>query len=80
MENLTKVKHLKSIVVDGVKIGNVGVKLENSQTDKERKFQEEEDLCTSIIKGLARRNRIVKNTRYWQRLEAKTKASCALMT
>ena len=62
------------------KIANVGVNLEIAQTDKERKVQEEEDLCTSIIKGLARRNRVVKSTQYWQRLEEKTKASCALMT
>ena len=40
----------------GVKIGKVG-KLEDSKTDKERKDQDEETLCKSIIKGLTRRNR-----------------------
>ena len=32
-------------------------KSENSRTDEERKDQDEENLCRSIIKGLARRSR-----------------------
>ena len=53
---LAKDKKLKSIVMNGARIGNVG-KSENSQTDEERKDQNEDKLCKSIIKGLARRNR-----------------------
>ena len=47
-----------------IKIGKVGKvgKSENSQTDEERRNdQDEETLCKSTIEGLARRNR---NTRY----------------
>ena len=42
--------------MDGVRIGKVG-KSVKSQTDKESKDQDEEQLCKSMINGLARRNR-----------------------
>ena len=54
-----KGQKLKSIVKDGViieQVGKVG-KSKNSLTEKERKGHNEEKLCKSIIKGLARRNR-----------------------
>ena len=38
------------------KVGKVG-KAQNSKTDEERKDQNEETLCKSITKGLARCNR-----------------------
>ena len=47
---------MESIVMDGVIIGNVG-NPENSITDEEKKDQDEEKVCKSSIKGLARRNR-----------------------
>ena len=62
--------------MDGVNIGKVG-KSENSKTDEEQKDQDEEKLCKSVIKAL--HDAIVRNTRYWQRLEKKSNASCALM-
>ena len=45
--------------MDGLKIGNVGKvgKAQNSKTDEVRKDQNEETLCKSITKGLARCNR-----------------------
>ena len=54
-----KRQKLKSIVKDGVTIEQVGKvgKSENSKTQKERKDHNEEKLCRSIKKGLARRNR-----------------------
>ena len=42
--------------MNGVKIRKVG-KSENSKVDEERKDQEGEKRCKSIIKGLARHNR-----------------------
>ena len=59
MEEFGKVgkrENLKSIVMDGVKIGTVG-KSKNCQTVEERKDQDEEKLCKSIIHGFARSNR-----------------------
>ena len=52
-------QNLKSIVVDvmgGVRTGKVG-KLGNCKIDEEMWCQSEEQLCKSIVKGLARRNR-----------------------
>ena len=49
-----KRQNLKSIVMNGVKIGKVGIS-ENSKTEEERNDQDEEKLCKSIMKGLARR-------------------------
>ena len=45
--------------MDEVKIGKIKKvwKSENSTTDEERKEQDREKLCKSIVKGLARRNR-----------------------
>ena len=40
----------------GVTLGNVG-KSEDSKTDEERRDHDEEKLCKSIVKGLARRIR-----------------------
>ena len=54
-------------------------KSENSKTDEERKDQDEEKMCKSIIKK-ASQDAIVRNTRYWQRLEKKINTSYALMT
>ena len=49
-------QNLKSTVMDGNPIRKVG-KSENFQNDEERRCQNEEKLCKSIIKGSARRNR-----------------------
>ena len=85
IENLGTVgknQNLKSIVMDGVnirKIGKVGKvgKSETSETDAERKDQDEEKVCESIVKGLAKRNRV----KYTILAEVgKSNACCALMT
>ena len=55
-EKVGREQNLKSILMNGVKIGKVG-KLENYKTDEETRSQSEERLCKSIMKGLARRNR-----------------------
>ena len=59
LENLEKLLEntiLKTIVMNGVKIGKVG-KLKNYRIDEEMRRQSEERLCKSIMKGLARRDR-----------------------
>ena len=60
--------------MDGVKIGKVG-QSEIFKFDEERKDQDEEKLCKSIITSRssnASQDAIVRNTRYWQRLKKKT--------
>ena len=51
--NVGRRQNLKSIVMNGVNIGEVGKvgKWEKSQTEEDRKDQNEEKLCTSITKG-----------------------------
>ena len=65
-----KRQHVKSIVMDGIKIGKVGTS-ENSKTDEERRCQNEEKFCKSVIQ--TSQDAIVRDTRYWQRLEKKKK-------
>ena len=67
MQKVGNSQNSKSIVMDVVKIGKVG-KSENSKTDEER-----------IMKRL-RKTKIVRNTRYCQRLEKNNNTSNASIT